>query len=65
MTLTHTEDSLKLANYSLVNPGWHTHGTNQRTLKAVRRALELNVIETRRLPGGHNLQRQYKAKGQP
>ena len=61
MTIKHTDDSLTLTYFAQRNPGSHNHGRNKRTEAAVARALELGAIETRRMPGGHNLQRQYQA----
>ena len=64
MRITHTEDSLNVTSHAQRNPGWHTCGTNKRTQAAIARAVELGSIQTRRLPGGHNLQIQYRAYGE-
>ena len=44
-TITHTDDSLNFTYYAQRNPGWHSHKTDKRTLRALRRAAELGALE--------------------
>lgn len=45
--LTYTKDSLHLTEFAIEYAGkWHTYARDTRTLKAVKRALDLGRIET-------------------
>lgn len=45
MTITHTNDSLKVTEFAQKYPGWHSYAKDKRTTKAVERARDLGAVE--------------------